>query len=248
MHHSVVLIPARYASSRFPGKPLAEINGKSMIVRVVEQALKCNEINQVIVATDDDRIYSHLADRKIPVFMTSPHHASGTGRIAALALSLWRSNLPDVIVNLQGDEPFVDPDQIGTLVRMFSNPDVNIATLIKPIESYEELFNPNIVKVVVSAGKTATYFSRWPVPFFRDIPESEWVFKHQYYKHIGIYAFRGKTLSALSKLKPVNEEKAEKLEQLRWLSWNYQIHLEITHYDSIGIDTPDDLIKVTSKL
>jgi len=248
MHRSVVIIPARYSSTRFPGKPLAQICGKSMIVRVVEQAQKCREISQVLVATDDHRVYDHLAERQIPVYMTSQSHESGTERVAALAETLWGSQPPEVIVNVQGDEPFLDPEQIGKLVRMFNNSDVTIATLMKQIGSYEELFNPNIVKVVPSVHNRAIYFSRWPVPFLRDVPESEWALKHQYFKHIGIYAFRGKTLSALSKLQPTKEESAEKLEQLRWLSWRYPVHLEITRYESVGIDTPEDLTKALNKL
>ncbi len=242
------VIPARYASSRFPGKPLVMIDGKSMIMRVYEQTLKTTVLDRVIVSTDDERIFNHVKDCGGEVMMTSETHVSGTSRIGEVVENLsFLGKCPyDVIVNIQGDEPFIDPSQIDLAVSLFTNPEVNIGTLIRKIENNDDLFNPNVVKVVTDRTGKALYFSRSPIPYFRGILQDAWVDNHDFYKHIGLYAYRASALKAILELPVAPVETAESLEQLRWLFHGYSIHTAITDIETVGIDVPEDLLKLTN--
>lgn len=235
------VIPARYASTRFPGKPLVMIDGKSMIQRVYEQALKTSGLHQVVVATDDDRIAKAVEAFGGSFVMTKPTHQSGTDRCAEVA-----SHFPDfdVIINIQGDEPFVDPVQIELLLSCFEDPKAELATLIKKIKTEEELFNPNIPKVVINSNQEAIYFSRQTVPYLRNVSSENWLSAHQFYKHIGIYGYSRKTLLNITKLPPSTLELAESLEQLRWIEHGYAIQTRVTEIETIAIDTPEDLNKI----
>ncbi len=235
------IIPSRYASTRFPAKPLADIGGKTMIQRVYEQALKCN-LAKVVVATDDDRIATEVTRFRGEFVMTSTLHHSGTDRCAEVI-----KELPDydVVINIQGDEPFIDPKQVSLIADCFLDKNVQLATLIKEIHAKEELFNVNIPKVVINSKQQAIYFSRHPIPFIRGEENNvDWLKKHQFYKHIGIYGYQTKTLLALTKLSPSSLELAENLEQLRWIENGYQIQTKITDIETIAIDTPEDLKKI----
>lgn len=243
----VGIIPARYASTRFPGKPLAMIDGKSMIQRVYEQSCKANVLSEVWIATDDNRIESHIKSFGGKVMLTSPNHKSGTERCNEVIQRLQAdtpSRLFDVAINIQGDEPFIQPEQIEKVASCFSNPEVEIATLIKKISDKTELFNPNVVKVITANDKKALYFSRQPIPFLRGMPENDWLTHHTYFKHIGIYAYRTETLRKLTMLAPSPLEIAESLEQLRWLENAYHIYTKQTDFESFSVDTPDDLLKL----
>lgn len=233
------IIPARYASSRFPGKPLADIAGKSMIQRVYERCLLSNSLSYAVVATDDDRIAEHVKSFGGNVILTSSNHNSGTDRCAEAANYFPEA---DIIINIQGDEPFIQPEQIDLLAGCFKSEGTEIATLVKKIDSYKELVNPNTPKVVIDKTGKALYFSRNTIPFQRDIPEDEWLGNQDYFKHIGIYGFRVKTLQQLTLLPISALEKAEALEQLRWLENGYSIQTAETSYQSYGIDSPDDII------
>lgn len=235
------IIPARYASTRFPGKPLVEIRGKSMIQRVYEQAKKCELLNKVIVATDDQRIVDHVQSFGGEVMLTSEKHPSGTDRCAEVATKTAKQK--DVIVNIQGDEPFIDPKQIALLCDCFKTDSVKIATLVKKIETMEELHNANTPKVIVNEQKKALYFSRSPIPYFRGAETNSWLNKHTYYKHIGMYAYRTDVLEQLSKLPISKLESAESLEQLRWLDNGYSIQVAFTTIETQAVDVPDDLLK-----
>lgn len=239
------IIPSRYASTRFPGKPLAIINGKSMIERVYIQASKCSLLKTVIVATDDERIASHVREFGGKAVMTSAHHPSGTDRIAETIALLEKENeFYDIAVNIQGDEPFIRPEQIEKVIRLFSLKNVEIATLIKSITEQEELFNPNVVKVITDHAGRALLFSRSAIPHIRGKAEENWLEHFTFYKHIGIYAYRTETLKIIASLPPAPPEIAESLEQLRWL-WNgYQIYTDSTDFETFGIDTPEDLSKL----
>lgn len=241
----IAVIPARYASTRFPGKPLVEIAGKSMIQRVYEQTKKVASFSEVIIATDDEQIQKHGQGFGATVMMTSPHHVSGTDRCAEVA-----HHFPDVeiIINIQGDEPFINPLQIEELIDCFNDKDTHIATLMKKISSEEELFNHNTPKVVVDKNLRALYFSRNPIPYQRNFPKPQWVDKHVYYKHIGIYGFRANTLKEITLLPPSSLESCESLEQLRWLENGYSIQTSITEFESFGIDHIDDIEKVLKRV
>jgi 3-deoxy-manno-octulosonate cytidylyltransferase (CMP-KDO synthetase) len=244
------IIPARYASTRFPGKPLADIAGKSMVRRVYEQAQKSDKLAHVVVATDDRRIYDHVSEFG-HVVTTSPKHPSGTDRCfeAAMLMSReWVIGKEDVIVNIQGDEPFIHPGQIDLICSLFHDPAVEIATLVKSITSPDELFNENVVKVVKGINGKAVYFSRHPVPFLRGVENEQWTTRHTFFKHIGMYAYRMKTLEKLIELKVSTLEKAESLEQLRWIENGFPVFTEVTGHESAAIDTPDDLEKLISNL
>lgn len=244
------IIPARYASSRFPGKPLVSIEGKSMIRRVFEQASKAKSLDRVIVATDDSRIFDHVKEFGGEVVMTCPNHQNGSSRCQEVVDILKHSDQTtnyEVILNIQGDEPFINPEQIDKTAGLFTDKSVEIGTLAKKITSTEELFNTNVVKVIFGTKKNAVYFSRQAVPFLRDFPEEEWVNHSDYFKHIGIYGYTAEVLSEIVKLKPSRLEKAEKLEQLRWLENGYHIAVEITEFEGVAIDTPDDLSKLTNR-
>lgn len=237
------IIPARYSSTRLPGKPLAIINGKTMIERVVEQCLKCKTLSQVVVATDDERILNFLQQKNIDVLNTSTSHASGTDRCFEAATKL-QANTDDVIINIQGDEPFINSNQIDLLINTFKKPNVDIATLVKQIKTTEELINPSIPKVVFDVNNKALLFSRSIIPFSRNVNnQNDWVNNFTYYKHIGIYGYRFSVLQNLVKLPVSDLEKTESLEQLRWLQNGYSIYVAKTEIESLAIDTPDDLEK-----
>ncbi len=242
------VIPARYASSRFPGKPLVMIEGKSMIMRVYEQTLKTTALNRVIVSTDDERIFNHVKECGGEVMMTSGSHDSGTSRIGEVVENLsFLGKCPyDVIVNIQGDEPFIDPSQIDLVVSLFNNPKVQIGTLIREIGESEDLFDPNVVKVVADHAGKALYFSRSPIPYYRGVPQDKWMYNQKYYRHIGLYAYRSSILKTILNLPPASPELAESLEQLRWLYHGYSIHTAITDIETVGIDVPEDLLKLTN--
>jgi 3-deoxy-manno-octulosonate cytidylyltransferase (CMP-KDO synthetase) len=249
MQQAIAIIPARYASARFPGKPLVEINGKSMIMRVYEQAMKATLLKDVYVATDDNRIYDHVVSSGGKAIMTASDHNSGTERCLEafqILISANKCSTDEIVLNIQGDEPFILPEQIDSLVRLFSKKKVSIATLVKKIDKSEELNNPNYVKVVIGSKMQALYFSRAAVPFVRDAEGDKRLEKTLFYKHIGMYAYRGAVLTAICKLKPSPLELAEKLEQLRWIENGYIIHVETTDHESVAIDSPADLLKVTN--
>jgi 3-deoxy-manno-octulosonate cytidylyltransferase (CMP-KDO synthetase) len=235
------IIPARYASTRFPGKPLIDIQGKSMIQRVYEQAAK-SKLAEVLVATDDERILQHVLDFGGNAVLTGEHHQSGTDRCFEAYQKNGKSF--EYIINIQGDEPFIRPEQIDLVAACFEDPGTQLATLIKEINSSEELFNINSPKVVISQAKEALYFSRQPIPFCRNIPNDIWHKQHTYYKHIGIYGYRADILEQITQLAPSSLELAESLEQLRWLENGYRIKTALTTFETIGIDAPEDLHKI----
>lgn len=241
----LAIIPARYASSRFPGKPLIDIQGKTMIKRVYEQVTKSTLVSKVIVATDDQRIVNEVSDFGGHVMLTSEHHESGTSRCGEVVSE--HSNY-DVIINVQGDEPLVQPSQIDAVLSLFSDAEVKIGTLVKAIKLESELFNPNRVKVVLNAKNEAIYFSRQPIPHQANVDEKNWLNQAQFWKHIGIYAWRKETLKTILRLKPSGLEKQESLEQLRWLYHGIPIQTIETEIETPNIDTPDDLEKVLSIL
>lgn len=234
----VGIIPARYASTRFPGKPLALIKGKPMIQRVYEQALK-SKLDAVVIATDDVRIADAVMDFGGQYVMTSPNHRSGTDRCCE-ALDLLKTKY-DAVVNIQGDEPFIDPKQIDLLVDMIVRDDTPLASLAKRIDDADELFSPNAVKVVVNQEGNAMYFSRNPIPFMRNVDRDEWLAKGRFYKHIGIYAYKADVLHQVAHMEPSALEQAESLEQLRWLENGLAIRMALSDAENISIDTPDDL-------
>ncbi len=240
------VIPARYASTRFPGKPLTDIAGKSMIQCVYEQAKKSRSLVDVVVATDDARIEEHVKAFGGNVVMTSESHQSGTDRCFE-AVQKYSSDA-EVVINIQGDEPLIYPEQIDLVASCFDSDNVQIATLVKKINDQEELFNVNIPKVVVNKFKEAIYFSRQTIPHIRGKEQSEWLNTHTFYKHIGIYAYRRSVLEEITNLKQSSLELAESLEQLRWIENGYKIKVEVTDFESIAIDTPEDLKKLTKFL
>lgn len=235
------IIPARHASTRFPAKPLVALDGKSMIRRVYEQAKKSTSLSKVVVATDHEEIFNHVIAFGGEACMTSADHASGTDRCFEV---LMKETVPfDYVINVQGDEPFIAPQQIDLLASLLDGK-TELATLIKKIDSVEQLFNPNLVKAVINKNSEALYFSRAPIPWFRNLEQVEWVTHHTYYKHIGMYAYRKDVLEKITQLGISALEKTESLEQLRWLENGYKIKVKETHIETIGIDTPEDLEKV----
>lgn len=241
------IIPARYASTRFPGKPLVDINGKSMIQRVFEQAAKSSLLTKVIVATDDRRIFDHVINFGGNVAMTSHDHQSGTSRCFEVVQQLT-GDRPEIVINIQGDEPFIDPLQIDKLIGLFVNDSVQIATLIKKISSPKELFDPNVVKAVTANDGRAIYFSRSPIPYLRGVDQSNWLEKADFFKHIGIYAYRSDILTQIVNLPPTKPEIAESLEQLRWIGNGFVIHTAETDLEGFAVDTPEDLAKIINIL
>ena len=231
------LIPARYASTRFPGKPLALLAGKPVIQHVYEQAVKV--LDAVYVATDDERIYNKVLEFGGKAVMTSTEHHSGTDRIEE-ALEKVGGDF-DVVVNIQGDEPFIAQSQIETLCHCFENEVTQIATLGKPFECIEAVENPNSPKIVVDNRGYAMYFSRSVIPFVRGVERQEWLKKYPFLKHLGIYAYRTEVLKAITRQPQSSLELAESLEQLRWLENGYRIKVGITNVETVGIDTPEDL-------
>ena len=240
---AIGIIPARYASSRFPGKPLTIINGKSMIQRVYEQSIKSEMLTEVIVATDDNRIKDHVNEFNGKAIMTSEFHKSGTERCNEVVEKMFKSNMPDVVVNIQGDEPYINPSQIDKVVLCFENQNVQIATLAKKIISTDVIFDPNVVKVVFGENKKAIYFSRSPIPYLRGKDSQDWINNSEFYKHIGIYAYRSNILKSVCELQPSKLEKSESLEQLRWLENGFSIQVELTDYESYSVDVPEDILK-----
>ncbi|HCQ30367.1 MAG TPA: 3-deoxy-manno-octulosonate cytidylyltransferase [Flavobacteriales bacterium] len=238
----LAIIPARYASTRFPGKPLVKIGSKTMIQRVYEQVQQASGITKVIVATDDSRIAKEVQNFGGNVAFTAEHHQSGTDRCAEVLQK--QPEQFDAVINVQGDEPFINPQSITDLCRLFENENVQIGTLIKKITSESELFDPNKPKVIIDKEGKALYFSRHTIPFLRNVAEKDWLAKHTFYQHIGIYGFTPETLLSITKLPVSSLEKAEALEQLRWLENGFSIHTKITPFESIGIDTPEDLEKI----
>jgi len=242
------IIPARYASSRFPGKPLTVINGKPMIRRVYDQAKKAGSLSEVLVATDDDRIKKAVLEFDGNVIMTSTKHKSGTERCREVQEKFKSAGKNyDVIVNVQGDEPYIDPKQIDLVVSCFNKPEVQIATLVKKINSEDELFNTNVNKVVINRFDEAVYFSRQTIPFIQDVEKNNWFTSFNFYKHIGIYAYRADVLIEITELEISALEKAESLEQLRWIENGYKIKVIRTDLESKAVDTPDDLLKFMNK-
>ena len=244
----LILIPARYASTRFPGKPLAKIGDKPVIRYVVEKASSVAE--DVFVATDDERIFEQVEAFGGHAVMTSVHHKSGTDRCfeAYQHITLQNKKTYDVVVNNQGDEPFILPDQVRSLIACFEDKRIQIATLAKQFENNADLFDPNKVKVVCSAWQTALYFSRSAIPFCRGIEQSDWLSTVPFYKHVGMYAYRPEGLREITALPQGTLEKAESLEQLRWLENGYTIAVRLTDHESIGIDTPEDLERAKANL
>ncbi len=262
------VIPARYASTRFMGKPLIDLGGKSMIQRVYEQAKKAKSLADVVVATDDERIFKHVESFGGKVLMTDEAHQSGTDRCAEVVNQLNaafiidelgkkttsnllpkppREGIFDTVVNIQGDEPFILPEQIDAVVAVLNNaPDASfkIATLAKLIDNQAIITDPNVVKVVFAPNGRALYFSRSPIPFLRDTPQYEWHLTGNFYQHLGLYAYRTSALKVIAQLVPSHLEKLERLEQLRWLENGFDIGVGITTHASIGIDTPEDVAKI----
>jgi 3-deoxy-manno-octulosonate cytidylyltransferase (CMP-KDO synthetase) len=238
------IIPSRYESTRFPGKSLVDIMGKTMIQRVYEQAKKSKQLDDLVVATDDQRIFAEVKRFGGSVVMTAKHHKNGTERCLEVAQSLN----PQFVVNIQGDEPFIHPDQIDSLCTVISV-DTDLVTLIKRIKDPEDLENSNLVKVVTSLDDHALYFSRSPIPFDRSLIKAPTLPMNKiFWKHIGIYAYRTEVLSQIVKLKESALEKMESLEQLRWLENGYKIKTAETHFESMGIDTPEDLDHLIAKM
>lgn len=239
------IIPARFASTRLPGKPLVNLAGKTMIRRVYEQALQANLINHLVVATDDERIVNEVESFGGNVVLTSNLHQSGTDRCAEVA-----QKLPgyDVVINIQGDEPLINPAQINLLANCFNNANIQIATLVKKIETLHELHNFGTPKVVLNQQLEAIYFSRQALPHLRDVPPTDWLSQHTFYKHIGIYGFLTSTLINICKLPASVLEKMEMLEQLRWIENGYKIKVAITDLESISVDSTEDVEKVLEVL
>ena len=231
------IIPARYASSRFPGKPLAKLGGKYVIQRVVEQVGAV--LDDVYVATDDERIYNTVTSMGAKAVMTRPDHQSGTDRIAE-ALEKIGGNF-DVVVNIQGDEPFIQKSQIETVVACFNDADTQIATLGKKFATIEEAKNPNSPKIILDNRSYAMYFTRALAPYIRGKEENQWIDVYPFLKHIGLYAYRTEVLREVTKLPQSPLEIAEGLEQLRWLQNGYKIKVGLTEVETVGIDTSEDL-------
>lgn len=243
---TIGIIPARYASSRFPGKLLADLNGQSILQRVHAQAQKANRLDEVIIATDDERILAHAQSFGANAVMTRADHVSGTDRCAEVAEGLPEDS---IIVNIQGDEPFIAPEQINLVARPLARSNrVFVSTLAKKITDPAALHNPNTVKVIMGDQGKALYFSRSALPHRRGIEPGDWLQHGTYYKHIGLYAFPAPLLKELAQLPPSTYEQAEALEQLRWLEAGHTIQVTVTKQETIGIDTPADLEEARQKM
>ncbi|CCY64264.1 3-deoxy-manno-octulosonate cytidylyltransferase [Prevotella sp. CAG:1124] len=238
----VGIIPARYASTRFPGKPLAKLGGKTVIERVYRQVSKV--LDYVYIATDSEQIFNTVISFGGNAIMTSPNHKSGTDRVEEAVNKIGKKF--DVVINIQGDEPFIHESQIKTICECFDDPQTMIATLGRPFSNNDtiaELENPNSPKIVCDNNNFAMYFSRSIIPYIRNVEKQEWLNSFNYLKHIGLYAYRRNVLSEITQLKQSSLEIAESLEQLRWLQNGYKIKVGITEIETIGIDTPEDLQK-----
>lgn len=236
------IIPARFASSRYPGKPLVDIGGKTMIRRVYEQAKKAKLLTEVIVATDDERIAEEINKIGGKVILTSNQHNSGTDRCAE-AVTIFAGEW-DAVINIQGDEPFIFPEQIDLLASLFDKPEIEIGTLVKKLSNPDDLDNSNTMKVVLDNNGYAMYFSRSPIPFIRGVEKSKWLDTNLFYKHIGIYGYRTEVLEELTKLPQGKLELAESLEQLRWLENGFKIGTAFTDLETLSVDSPEDLEKL----
>lgn len=239
------IIPSRYASTRFPGKPLADLCGKTMIERVYEQCSAAGVLDHLVVATDDERIFQHVKGFGGECMMTRADHPNGTSRCnEVVSLLEKQEQYYDLVVNIQGDEPFIEAVQLEQLVELFDEPGTQITSLINKIKHADELWSPNVVKAVKKLNGDALYFSRHPIPFLRDVERDQWINREVFYKHLGLYAFRTDVLREISCLGASPLEMSEKLEQLCWLENGYQIKLGVTEYEGLGIDTPEDLAKL----
>lgn len=241
----IAIIPARYASSRFPGKPLIDLGGKSMIQRVYEQTRKAKSIANVMVATDDERIHQHVLAFGGKSVLTASHHPSGTDR--CFDALQQQTEKYDYVINVQGDEPFIEPDQIDRLAAALDGT-VEIATLAKKINDTETLFNPNVVKVVTTKLGKALYFSRAPIPYLRNKAQTDWVAEGIFFKHIGLYAYRCDVLEKITRLPVSRLEQAESLEQLRWLDNGFSVWVIETDQETMGIDSPEDAARARALL
>ena len=246
------IIPARYGSSRFPGKPLADIGGKSMIQRVLEQANQANSLDKVVVATDDERIATAVRALGETVVMTRTDHPSGTDRCQEayerlIADGQIPGNATDYIINIQGDEPFLDPAQIDELAAILDGT-VALATQMATVDSAAMLHDPKEAKILVNAQHEALYFSRSAIPFLWGVPPDEWHLRHAYHRHVGLYAYRADVLAEITKLPPSPLERAESLEQLRWIEAGYRINMVATKYQTPSVDSPADIEKIVCGL
>lgn len=233
------IIPARYASTRFPGKALADIRGRSMIQRVYQQAAMSPALATLVVATDDQRIYDHVLAFGGKAVMTAEDHPSGTDRCYEALQQLGEDY--NYVINIQGDEPFIDPEQINELAAALQHGNTEIATQMTAVRSYDELIDKGEVKIVLNTAMEALYFSRMPIPFIKGVEEREWHLHHAYYRHVGMYAYRADILQRITQLPVSSLEKAESLEQLRWLENGFRIRCVPTGFESHCIDTPEDL-------
>ena len=240
----IAVIPARYASTRFPGKPLAVLGGKTVIQRVYEQAVSV--LPEAYVATDDERIFQAVEAFGGRAVMTRADHKSGTDRIQEAVEKI--STDADVIINVQGDEPFIQPSQIETLIQLFDDPATQIGTLGKRFETIDAVRNPNSPKIVTDRRGFALYFRRSVIPYIRGIEADEWLTHYPFLKHLGIYAYRREVLAEVTRLPQSALEKAESLEQLRWLENGYRIRVGLTDVETVGIDTPEDLARAEAFL
>lgn len=240
------VIPSRYGSSRFPGKPLVEIKGKSMIQRVYERSIKSDILDDLVVATDDERIYQHVLKFGGRAVMTSMDHQSGTDRCLE-AMQKTEGDF-DIIINIQGDEPFIDPSQITDVVTCFNDEETDIATLVKKMHNADELFNPSMVKVVINNKDQAMYFSRSVIPHLYGVPEDQWTQQYEFLEHVGIYGYTKKALMEITQLPISSLEVHEKLEQLRWLENGYTIKVGYTDVESESVDTKEDLERILKRM
>ncbi len=239
------IIPARYASTRFPGKPLIDIQGKTMIQWVYEAARKAN-LDRLVVATDDERILQHVQSFGGEAIMTGADHPSGTDRCNDAAAQLGDGY--KYVINIQGDEPFLDPEQINELVAILKDGTVELATQMIAVNNHEELFDTGEVKIVLNDKMEALYFSRMVIPFIKGVDEKEWHNHHTYYRHVGMYAYRRDVLERITRLPVSSLERAESLEQLRWLEHGFRIKCVTTRFESHCIDTPEDIEKVLRRM
>ncbi len=240
----IAVIPARYASTRFPGKPLAVLGGKTVIQKVYEQAVSV--LPEAYVATDDERIFQAVEAFGGRAVMTRADHKSGTDRIEEAVEKIATD--ADVIINIQGDEPFIQPSQIETLIQLFDDPATQIGTLGKRFETIDAVRNPNSPKIVTDRRGFALYFSRSVIPYIRGIEADEWLTHYPFLKHLGIYAYRREVLAEVTRLPQSALEKADSLEQLRWLENGYRIRVGLTDVETVGIDTPEDLARAEAFL
>lgn len=244
----LAVIPARYASSRFPAKPLAELKGRSMIMWVYDAVVASGLFDRVVVATDDERIEGRVKECGGDVVMTSVSCTCGTQRCEEVLTALEKAGEPyDLVVNVQGDEPLIKKEQLADVVSLFESDDCRIATLAKKIEQAEDLFDPNCVKVVFARNR-AIYFSRSVIPYLRGVSAEDYLKQSCHYKHIGLYAYTSEALHEIVRLSVSTLEKAESLEQLRWLENGFRVFIKPTAFESIGVDTPEDLERINRML